>query len=309
LYARRGHSLIACLAVVASVVCSSLATTAPWERPSLPPFHLEDLAGQSITRADLASGISVLAFLVPGTPSCETTVTMLQQLRLEDHPLRWLVLVPEASEHADAVRTTLGSDWQVAVDAQLLLASVMTVYRVPEMIGLVDGVKASVLEWPFDAEALAAWLTDLETIGVETSADAPDADQQVEATGPFLLGETVGFLRPPEPFILAFAGARCPVCHEMLPQLFALAERHPVWMVITGESEDLSAFASDAPHLWKVIDTEWDLANLFDVHTTPTVLLITTEGALSWGHIGYVQGLGHAFDAFLREESPLSTDL
>jgi hypothetical protein len=259
-------------------------------------------AGNTLTRADLAEGVTVLAFVVPGTPSCDTVLPQFRDVGEGVPEARWLLLVPEVNDAARAAAEALGPDWTVVADESLLLASVFQIYRVPALIGVIDGAQRGFLGWEFDADALSSWIVGL--VDRAAQSDAGDGEESPpDPSGPSLLGEAIGFHRLPAPLILAFAGAHCPMCHQMLPELFAIAEEHTVWLAITGDPEgDLEAFESDAAKLWMLLDPEWSFAHLFDVHTTPTVLFVQTDGSLAWGHVGVIRGLAGAVDAFLTEE-------
>ena len=138
-------------------------------------------------------------------------------------------------------------------------------------------------------------------------AEALDAlvappDPNVEA--PPAPGSSIygGFLRIPEPLLVVFAGAECPVCHQMLPQLFAIADRFPVALVITEELNEPELFESDATHLSVVLDPQWRLADLCRVNTVPTAFLWNTDGTLVWTHPGYVENVANIIDTFVDRQ-------
>ena len=298
------------LVLALTLVCTSgmTARAADWETPSLPPFAMVSLRGAAVTRADLASGITVLAFAVPGTPSAAEAIPMLQEALRTEPSVRCVLLVPTENTSVHAMVDALDVDWPVLADEQFLLASVFQIFHVPALVGLVDGRWSDGLTWEFDSTELAAWLSQLVEDGTQSPVGDDAKPDMEDGRGPPLLGDAIGFYRLPEPLVLAFAGAHCPVCHEMLPQLVAIAAEYPVWLVITGVLDDPEPFTGEAPKLWRVLDPEWRLANLYDVHTTPTVFLVGQDGALIWGHVGFIQGLALAVDAFFADEARAEAD-
>jgi len=288
-----------------TLVCTTWMTAwaADWEAPSLPPFTMVSLSGAAVTRADLASGITVLAFAVPGTPSAAEAIPMLQEALRTEPSVQCVLLVPSEDAAVHTMVDALDVDWLVLADERFLLASVFQIFHVPALVGLVDGRWSDGLTWEFDSSQLEAWLAQLVEDGNELPVGDDAQPDMEDVPGPPLLGDAIGFYGLPEPLVLAFAGAHCPVCHEMLPQLVAIAAEHPVWLVITGVLDDPEPFAGEAPKLWRVLDPEWRLANLYDVHTTPTVFLVGQDGALIWGHVGFIQGLALAVDAFFADEA------
>ena len=88
-----------------------------------------------------------------------------------------------------------------------------------------------------------------------------------------------------------FAGAECPYCHSMLPDVYTIAEWFHVTVVITEELTEPGPFETDAPHVTMVLDPTWRLADLFGVQTVPHLFFIGRDGTVIWDHQGVVLSL------------------
>ncbi|MGB2984010.1 MAG: thioredoxin fold domain-containing protein [Candidatus Bipolaricaulia bacterium] len=258
---------------------------------TLPPFELPTLDGATITDLDL-QGSMLLLFTIPDCEACNAGLQLVQVALAETSGVGAALVVPDASEAVREMVRTESVEWSVIVDGAFLLASILAIGHVPTVCLLQDGRLVGRLEHRFTADDLSYALED----PFENLEETSDVGA--------LRDVNVAFMKLQEPLLLMFAGAECGFCHRMLPSVFEIAERFETVIVVTEELVDPEPFESDAARLSVLLDPNWELAQVFDVPTVPTVFFIDTDGTIVWSHTGSVEGLGIVADA-VRQRTAL----
>jgi len=258
--------------------------------PALPPFVLPTVGGGTISDLDL-SGDAVLMFTVPGCGGCSEAIHRFQAEAQARPEISFFLAVPEDNAGARTMIEDYGITWPVIVDNSFLLASIYTVRTVPHILFLRNGQAVHALTPEFTAADLDSAFVNL-TIAIEEET----------AEDPF--APLVSFYKAEEPLLLFFAGAECPYCHMMLPEVFEIARWFHVTVVITEELDDPEPFETSAPHVSMVLDPTWRLADLFGVGTVPCASFIARDGSIIWEHEGLVQSLSLVAQQILERSQP-----
>ena len=271
------HSLGRSLAVLLFACFTAIPGFAEFV-PSLPPFSMETIQGGQVTDLDL-QGPALLFFCMPGYMECETALTELGWI-LPDYPeVTGLVVAPIATVALTLLDETYAVPWPAVADTRFLFASVFQIREMPTVVLLLDGQVVGRLDPGYSPDELRIALDEL-----TASAEAGDRE-------PASPNVQLGFMKVQSPFLLMFAGAECPYCHLMLPEVFAIAEVFDTRVVVVEPLADPGPFQSDAAHLSIALDPDWYFADLFDVRTTPTVFFFDQTGTLAWWHEGFVEGI------------------
>lgn len=258
--------------------------------PSLPPFSMETIQGGQITDGDL-QGAAVLFFCMPGYLECETALTELGWVLPGYSEVRGLVVAPIATLALSILDETYAVPWPAVADTRFLFASVFQIREMPTLILLLDGQVVGRLDPGYstdDLHAALGALTEMAEAGTKESA-VPNVQ--------------LGFMKVQSPFLLMFAGAECPYCHAMLPEVFEIAEFFDTRVVVVEPLAEPGPFQSDAAHLSIALDPDWHFADLFDVRTTPTVFFFDQHGRLVWWHEGFAEGISLAARAIAERSA------
>ena len=261
--------------------------------PSLPPFSLETIQGGQVTDQDL-QGPALLFFCMPGYLECETALTELGWI-LPGYPeISGLVVAPIETLALTILEETYAVPWPAVADTQFLFASVFQIREMPTIVLLLDGQVVGRLDPGYSSDdlhaALGALVERVETGGPEPAAPSVQ----------------LGFMKVQAPFLLMFAGADCPYCHVMLPEVFDIAGFFDTRVVVVEPLAEPGPFQSDAERLSIALDPDWYFADLFDVRTTPTVFFFNQQGRLIWWHEGFAEGISLVAQAIAMQTTAAS---
>jgi hypothetical protein len=251
--------------------------------------NTNELTQQNQLSTNDLSGSAIFTFALPTCGNCGLQISSLASLLDKTSNVKVFVVTSEDSENTRSLIRGV-TRAKLLVDAQGVLVKALGLRRVPSSVfvdykNTIQGYYEGVLDRDETLELGQALASS--TVLRRLIAPGSEGAQATKLPG-------IAWQKAPQS-LLVFHGLNCSACAESIPEVLQFAKRNPRVSVLIV-TEDAAAkvqkqFGKPLPNLKIVVVKRNQTFSAYGVTGTPTHILVSRDGVITWRSVGYAAGI------------------